>query len=362
MENPRAEQGNTLTTSIDVAFGAPITDINRVYSFSPDEYEKFIRAWIEHHLKGQYTSVHHFGSSGDKGRDIVGYFDQLNQVWDNFQCKHYNAPLAPSDIWIELGKIVYYSYIGDYSWPSKYYFVPSKDVGGTLVDLLNNPEQLKKELIAKWNQHCENKITRKTQVILDTQLKQYIEACDFSIFTYKEITTVIEEIKGSAYYLKIFGGGLRLPLLQALNENDLPDLSEKELVYSTELFKVYSESLGNSVTTESELPQDLLEHFKRQRILFYTADYVEKVERENLGTTEKAFEAIKDEIHSGIVEMLEDEYRNGLDKVRKVITYSGTLPLSPLNPLISIMGVKHKQGTCHHLVNDKKFTWIKDHE
>ncbi len=47
--------------------------------------------------------------SGDQGIDIVGFITDANWDggWDNYQCKRYNNPLCPGDIWVEIGKIIY---------------------------------------------------------------------------------------------------------------------------------------------------------------------------------------------------------------------------------------------------------------
>lgn len=61
----------------------------------------------------KYLTVRRFGGSGDLGVDISGFCSDkgFNGEWDNYQCKRYDHPLRPSDIWVEIGKIIYYSYI-----------------------------------------------------------------------------------------------------------------------------------------------------------------------------------------------------------------------------------------------------------
>jgi hypothetical protein len=51
----------------------------------------------------------------DKGCDVVGIPQVGSLEWANFQCKHYDHPLMPSEVWVELGKVCFYTYIGDYS-------------------------------------------------------------------------------------------------------------------------------------------------------------------------------------------------------------------------------------------------------
>ena len=46
--------------------------------------------------------------------DVIGIVEEDGAVWDNYQCKHYEKPLTPSDVWVELGKLCYYTMVGEY--------------------------------------------------------------------------------------------------------------------------------------------------------------------------------------------------------------------------------------------------------
>ena len=78
--------------------------------------------------------------------------------------KDLRQPLRPSDIWVEIGKIIYYSHIGEYSAPRMYYFVASSGVGTSLEKLLNKPIELSTKFKSNWDGHCREKITA-TKVI-----------------------------------------------------------------------------------------------------------------------------------------------------------------------------------------------------
>lgn len=126
---------DTLTAYPSVAYvssGVPIPKPLRVTTFSPGEWESFTEEWATS-LEQSYARVARFGGSGDLGVDVVGFVgDTWKTGWDNYQCKHYDHPLRPSDIWIEIGKIIYYSYKNEYTVPRKYYFVASQNVGTSL--------------------------------------------------------------------------------------------------------------------------------------------------------------------------------------------------------------------------------------
>jgi hypothetical protein len=80
--------------------------------FSTEEWEVFIQEWATS-LKTKYAEVGRFGGAGDMGRDICAIYSSPapGGDWDNYQCKHYDHPLAPSDVWVELGKLCYYTFM-----------------------------------------------------------------------------------------------------------------------------------------------------------------------------------------------------------------------------------------------------------
>jgi len=64
------------------------------------------------------------------GVDVAGFCSdqRFEGIWDNFQCKRYDHALRPSDIWVEIGKIIYYSYKNEYKVPRNHYFIGSQGV------------------------------------------------------------------------------------------------------------------------------------------------------------------------------------------------------------------------------------------
>ena len=119
---------------------------------------EFVEEWATT-LADSYTKVRRFGGAGDTGIDIAGFcsLDGFEGIWDNYQCKRYGHPLWPSDIWVEIGKIIYYSYIQEYSSPRAHYFVASLGVGTTLEKLLNTPTDLSARFKSNWNTYCRKK-------------------------------------------------------------------------------------------------------------------------------------------------------------------------------------------------------------
>ena len=80
--------------------------------------------------------------------------------WDSYQCKHYNHALRPDDVYGEIGKIIYHSFLRTPPFnqscrvPQRHVFIAPLGVGITLGRLLKDPIRLKKEVRAKWESHC----------------------------------------------------------------------------------------------------------------------------------------------------------------------------------------------------------------
>src|SRR5262245_36788636 len=110
----------TVVAAHQVANGPPILPIARIRLYSAEEWEAFTNEWANSFFKGK-TAVRSAGA-GDKGVDIP-VFDpgqDFTGVWDGYQCKHYDNPLRPSDIYVELGKVLWFSFSGEYAKPRSY--------------------------------------------------------------------------------------------------------------------------------------------------------------------------------------------------------------------------------------------------
>src|SRR5699024_8780249 len=117
-------------------------------------------------------------------------------------------PLRPSDIWVEIGKVVYYAFKGEYLPPRKHYFVASQGIGTSLEQLLNKPDGLKAKARENWEKHCRNDITSTEELPLTGALEVHFDAFDFSIFTSKSHVELIEGHSTTGYHTVRFGGGL----------------------------------------------------------------------------------------------------------------------------------------------------------
>jgi hypothetical protein len=142
-----------------VAFGVVIPKQKRLEILDEDEWEAFVEEWALS-LKDKYFDVKRHSGSGDKGLDVIGLIasEQMSDGYDNYQCKHYDHRLAPSDVWVEFGKAVFYTWRGDYPMPRKYKFAAPKGVGTKLQKLLGDAAALKKGLSENWEKYCQTAI------------------------------------------------------------------------------------------------------------------------------------------------------------------------------------------------------------
>jgi len=348
-------------TNHDIFFGKPIPPIDRLNHISQSDFEEVVREWIVGYLipneeKG-YVSVTKASGPGDKGRDVVAIVNSEEKIWDNYQCKHYDKPLSPSDIWLELGKLCFYTFNKHYTIPRKYYFFSPLGIGPKLNDLLDNPSQINNDLIKVWDNKCKNDIRLGVPVTLDGSFKSYVENFDFSILSHIDPQIFIEQHKQTSYHAIRFGGGLEKRRKQV----EVPDTHDvKEIKYIGELFKAYSDNQKITLNTVEELKINNrhLRHFQAQRKNFYFAETLDQFGRDNIPPDVDCFQELKDEIYSGIANTLEDNFPDGLKRLNTILNIAQSLPITA-NPLSNYCKLQDKQGICHHLVNDGIIeTWL----
>jgi hypothetical protein len=345
------------TPTVDVAAAGPsIAPIDRIRLFSPSEWEDFVLEWAQP-LRHEYERVNRCGGAGDKGRDVIGVLDQSNDsAWDNFQCKHYDHPLAPSDVWLELGKLVYYTYLGEFSLPRRYCFVAPQGVGSTLLKLLDKPDDLKSRLVTEWDTKCRTSITRSKEVALDGNLRAHLDSLDFSIFRHVPPLTLLEQHRATPYHIARFGGGLPARP-RAAHPPTSPTVIEA--VYLRKLFDAYGESHGCRVDTFGDIQghDDLAEHYGDSRKEFYSAESLRSFSRDTL--PEGSFAELQDEILSGIRDELRSDHKDGYKRLIAVVGTARALQLTS-HPLVPRMHTRDRGGICHQLANDRDdVTWVR---
>lgn len=344
-------------SSAHVQSGVPIPKAMRVRNFSPDEWEGFVEEWATT-LANTYVKARRFGGPGDLGVDIAGFCDDVGfeGVWDNYQCKRYAQPLRPSDIWIEIGKIIYYSHKGEYTPPRKHYFVASLGIGTSLEKLLNKPAELRDKLKENWETYCKGKITSTDQIELSGELLGYVDAFNFSIFSSKSHVELIEAHSQTGFHAVRFGGGLPArPAPEGPPEVPTPIESR----YIRQLLDAYADHLGSALTNPAALGShaSLEKDFLRQRERFYHAEALRNFARDTV--PEGTFSDLQSEIYHGVVDTAAGTFPDGFERMRATVTHA-TSVATTANPLASVTKTQDRQGICHQLANDDRLTWVVD--
>jgi hypothetical protein len=338
-----------------VASGLPVHPEDRVRLFSSDHWERFVQEWVDS-LRDEYELVERCGGAGDMGRDVIAIVKDGKGAWDNYQCKHYQKALTPGDVWIELGKLAYYTLKGDYSYPRSYFFVAPQGVGPTLSNLLKKPHALRDGLLANWDKACRTEITKTEVVECDAAMKAHIESLDFSIFKTKPLLRIIEEHAKTRWYVARFGGGLP-PRPEPLPPPSVP--ADNEAIFVGELRRAYADHLKQDVKDlDAGLVsrEDLREHFHDARVEFYSAEGLRTFSRDTLPAGE--FEKLQDEVHSGIKDDVRGDHADGYRRIVAVVRTARSLQLTS-NPLTTRIHTRDRGGICHQLANDGKVRWVK---
>jgi hypothetical protein len=301
--------------------------------------------------------VRQASGAGDKGRDVVGYIQAINTAgpWDNYQCKHYDHPLYPSDMWKELAKLCYYTFEKRFSIPRAYYFVAPRGVGPEGLNLLENPKQISSGLVSQWQKGELLKIAGKV-IVLAGELLKYVESFDFSIVKDVSPSLIIDQHRNTRYHAPRFGGGLvRLPPDKA----DVPeDIALIEARFVEQLLEAYSDQASKPIANATELAAHpkLKRHFDRQRNYFYLAELLRNFTRDNI-PEDGCFERLQDLIYDGVLDTAESDYVNGFERVKETVKAARNLQIDS-HPLKECLEGYHRNGVCHQLANDDRLKWV----
>ena len=344
-----------------ILFGPPVEPEHRIRGYSEDEFENFIREWAFYHKQikeKRYVQVGKFGGAGDMGRDVVGYLDppSTRGQLDIYQCKHYGHPLHPSDVWAELGKLLYYTFKGAFAVPEEYRLVCPEDVGPELGRLLESSENLRRRLIMEWEKHVETEIIKKTSIKLEGELFDDVKGFDFTKIGYKPIHEIIEEHKTTTRYAPRFGGGLIIP--RSPDMIPPPDIEAHEQRYVDQLIDAYQDHKGASVTLETLTSHDEFHrHFVRSRERYFCAETLRLDVRDNLpeGVT---FEQVQVQVLDAVIDVAESRsHPSGFVRVNVVTDHEGNDVVID-HVLNSYINSKVLKGVCHQLANVDKLKWV----
>jgi len=359
-------QGEPLLTPDQILLGPRLEPLIHIQNYDDKQFEAFIREWAYMYLQevlGEYEQVGHFSGAGDLGRDIVAYLPrkdgQQQREFDIYQCKQYDHGLYPSDLWVELVKLGFYTWKKEFAVPRRYYFISSHNMGPKAGKLLEHPETLRAELKKEWAEESK-KVVKDTGIPLEGDLLKHINDFDFSRVGHKQIEDVIEEFRKTRGFAPRFGGGLTKPL----PDDPIPpaEIAKIEEIYTGEIFLAYWEHLKCEPLTLGELQAShrlLHDHFCRCRERFYSAEILRQYAKDNLPEN-VGFNKVQDQVHDQIIDIvMSDDHDDAYARLKAATLEAGKMTIVN-HPLGRFVKAKSLHGICHQLVNNKRFRWILD--
>lgn len=320
----------------------------------PDEWERFIEEWATS-LKSDYTMVRRFAGAGDMGINVACFTEGggFSAPGDNFQCKRYDHPLRPSDIHVDIGKLIYYTWLKEYTVPRSFYFAAGRDIGTTAGRLILDPAKLKESVRQNWEKQCRHDITSTADVPLIGDLLGYFDQFDFSIFRSKSLPELIAQHETTTYHAVRFGGGLPP---RPIGDPPPHELGAHEARYERQLLDAYGECAGVQMADLQALDAHggFRRDFARQRERFYSAEALPNFSRDTV--PEGTFDALQEEVFQSVIDVSDAQHADGYARM-KATAAQAALVISTANPLCSAMQVQDRQGICHQLANEDRLTW-----
>jgi hypothetical protein len=345
---------------LGLGMGLPTEPLDRLANMSAKDFERVTLEWANGYLKEKLPSVHEVqirGGAGDKGRDVVVWLDPPSvkpRRWHLYQCKHYSSKLGGPKAIVEVGKLIYYTHIGELTVPEIYSFVTHKGVTGDLQDLLDDPEKMKAWVLKSWDQSCSATITSKATISLDDKLKNHIESFDFSIFSAKQPLDFIKEHATTHYHLAVFGA----PLIERPPAPEPPsEVTAQERIYTEQLYLVIAERLQIPVTSVKDFlsDADMSLLFKRSRVSFFSAEGLKGLARDRMSDA-AFFDSLLKEFEDGLFHTYSIKGPSGLQRLQTTLQAAQQLQLGA-HVLAPHTNALDREGVCHHLVNNETIKW-----
>jgi hypothetical protein len=142
------------------------------------------------------------------------------------------------------------------------------------------------------------------------------------------------------------------------------EIAPIEILYVKKCMEAYGSSAHLAEFSKELFPQfrSLEKHFKRQRKDFYIAESVRRNTRDVYGESEPDhFDALKNDIYSGIIDKYEEEHDDGLKRMSAVLQKATETSVGAtwLNERYEGVIGDTKKGVCHILANDDTIkSWV----
>jgi hypothetical protein len=284
---------------------------------------------------------------------VVGFCDANGSegVWDNYQCKHYESQLQTGSACEDAGKLIFHAYSGKFVPPRKYLFVAPRGPSTELRELLLNPSRFREKVLKSWDSRISGKIEAGVKHKLEGKLREYVEAFDFTVFSYASLPSILDDHRKTAYWASRFGGVLPAPPPAA----PMPTIvAPHETVYVQRLLEVYSETVGTQLHTVAQLADhDLCQKdLQKQRERFYRAEAFAVHYRDQ--TEPGTVEDFQDQICDAVEPALSATAKGSIRLAAALGAAATASVASVLSPQAKV-GVK--QGVCHQLANVERLRW-----
>lgn len=322
-----------------------------ILALDDDQLEEFVRQWA--HKKTEYIEVERFTGTGDMGRDVVGFLSHQRHegAWHNYQCKQYGRTLPTDTAISELGKVLYYSFKGEFTAPEKFFFVAPRGINRNLKSLIFKPSKFKITMIDEWEKYCANSIVENVHIPLDDKLKAFIEAWDFSRLSPISVDIMLTDVAAISVLYHWFGAD---PGPAPVGIAPL-DVLPVELPYIQGLLDAYGEREGAAFADHAAAGAHAVHgpHLRMQRERYFDADAFTRFYRDS--TTPKDTDDLRNEILHGIYETHAAKHDDILSRVNAVMIQAANT--QPAGPLAKYARTPVKQGICHHFVNEGQLKW-----
>jgi hypothetical protein len=349
--SPIAPKAGPLDTTLQ---GPPISPAQRIYLYNDAEWEQFVEEWASG--LGIYAQVMRMGGSGDRGVDVAGFKTtrRFDGPWDCFQAKHYARPISPADAHAEILKLFVHVAQGDYPLPDRYYFVAPKGCSTSLKHQLGSAPALQGQFLSAIGRGAKWVAQYRADVL--AQVRSLASDTDFAIFRTAELMEMLKVHAGTPYHAARFG--MPLPPRPATVAPPA-GLASHEARYVDQLVDVYSEKYPNDDFVREGLASHPKagKHFQRQRLAFYSAEMLRVYSRDSV--PEGTFEALQNDVHSGVIEVADAPHASGMDRLTAVLTTAVAVHLDR-HRLIERATVEDRKGICHQLANDDRLHWMAD--
>jgi hypothetical protein len=343
---------------LGVGAGLPVSKLDRLATFSADDFERFTLEWASGYLRKQLDvfEVQWRGGAGDKGRDVIVWLDAPNikpRRWQLYQCKRYESNLGLAKAGVEIAKVLHYTFIGDYSIPDSYHFVTHRGVTSPFQDLLDDSGKLQAAMLSTWDDYS-SVITSAKSIELTDDFREYVENFDFSIFGAKQPEELLREHAQTEYHLVVFGA----PLIDRPAPPQPPSIvAATEARYVAQLYTVIGSHLQRQVNCLADFNANKfhLGLFTRSRLTFYSAEGLFELARDQFASS-SLFDSLLEEFEHGLVYSYTDPSDPPIERLKNTVQAAQSLQLGA-HPLAPHMNSKDREGMCHQLANKDVLDW-----